>query len=84
MGMAAALSPTRHVIEVVDALDREVDVIFGLDVGEIAPRIRDTRKLDDSATSVARLADSRPAREPRKAWAGSGLVSQHRYSSTGY
>jgi hypothetical protein len=47
MSMAATVLAARHVIEVVDTLNREWDVAMGLDGCETALRVRDTPQLDD-------------------------------------
>src|SRR4051794_363993 len=55
VGMAAALGAAGHVVEVVDALDPEVDVPVALDEGEIAARVLDLREVDDAAARDVRL-----------------------------
>lgn len=47
--MPAALGPARHIIHMVDALNREWDLIITFNKCEVAMRVMDFRQLNNSA-----------------------------------
>jgi hypothetical protein len=48
MRVTASISAARDVVEIVDTLDVERDMSTSLDEGEVAARLGDLRKLDES------------------------------------